>query len=426
MRTTLLCRLLRPRPHSGLQSRIETFVFHTTRVVCDHLPRTPLDKSDASFATLPSSPGIQDDTTHSKITPRERAERKVRNLQASFQPFSASSQDLIRSIVSGKADSVDYLVQSMGNSTANLETVRAILHAETIRLTAIPKEERMEVLQLQSRPLARTILSHVWTDRDLWHPLLRDQQAAIHLCYFALAEDLGSYLVKWLGIDYPAKDGYPSDRWRGRLLEDIVIASFMHTDSKETASADLVLATFFDVVTQRRNGSPSTLRRLDLRSAAVRIAKILGYGNYGCTDPRSFSNFIKFVESFSPIAQHRKYEIAKLHLSHPTEPDPQPAFEFLQRLSQESKMENGAIDRTQFGGDLEFLLKRFFIRLRKQLLNDGRPGDSEWVYRKSHEVLGQKALPRLKFDPLQHWMSGPIDQPNVRSKAEQAPQENNT
>lgn len=426
MRTSLLYRVLRWRLHPGLQSRIKPFAFHATRVVCDHLPRAPLDKSDASSTTPPSSPGIREDATHSQITTLERAERKVKRLQARFPPFSASSQGLITDIASGKTNSLNYLVQSIGNSTANLETVRAILHAETIRIKAVPKNEQVKVLQLQSRPLARTILSHIWTDRDLWYPLLHDQQAAIYLCYFALAEDLRPYLVKWLGIEDPAQDGWSTDLWRGWLLEDIVIASFMHTDSKKTASADLVLKIFFGVAAQKREESPSTLRRLNMMPAAGRISKTLGYGNYVRTDPRSFSNFIKFLEGFSHIARYRQYEIAKLHLSHPTEPDPQPAFALLQRLSQESKMENGAIDRSRLGTDWELPLKIFFIRLRKQLLRDGRPLDADWVYHKSHEVLGQKAPPRLKFDPLQQWMSRPIDQPNVRSKAEQAPRENNT
>lgn len=242
---------------------------------------------------------------------------------------------------------------------------------------------------------------------------------------FALAEDIRPYLVKWLGIEDHVQDEGVVDIWRGRLLEYIVMASPLYTASNKPASADLALEIFFDVASQQERDPRSTLRRLEFFPATNRISKFLGSGKYHRTDPSFFTRFVRFFEGRTKISRNRQYEAVKLHLCHPKESDPQPAFEFLQRLSRESQMENGATNRTHFV-DWDNDLRHFFARLRNQLHRMGRPLDGKWVDRMSHEVLRQEAPPRWKWDPLQHWMSRPIDQSNIRSKAEQAPQENHT
>ncbi|KAK3639497.1 hypothetical protein LTR56_012468 [Elasticomyces elasticus] len=285
---------------------------------------------------------------------------------------------------------------------ATTETLRLCLEEHFSRLSKHPRKARIQLIQKDG--IGTLILQWLWQDNTRW-VLTLDEDILLFekLVYYLLGENMQQYVLDWIKADIPANAAHHftrknRNRWRGALLRTLVAA---HTVLECNGSANAALKVYFriaDDILALRASKTAAGKGCDgyaatsLWPAEVALGKALYSGKFPQTDSRLFNRFMSVVSpsnknvSKTPMVL---YNLAKLWLLHPSEPDPGPMLSMLQQYYSNDVDESGYPILTRMvasGTAARVNLLFTMVEVEHLLRSQARVVDADWVAEK-HEAL---------------------------------------
>ncbi|KAK4618030.1 hypothetical protein CLAFUW4_12469 [Fulvia fulva] len=217
------------------------------------------------------------------------------------------------------------------------------------------------------------------------------------LCYFAIAEDLEDFILKWMTVEIDASSAASNERqphqWRGALLRELMIAQAFHAGGR---SLDIALNTLFRASDLReQSSSSSSARHLSLFPAVVQLSNLLKTGNWFRTDPRLFERLQSMNISEMEKRKEQKgldaaWSIASLALYHPKQPDAKLAVKYLQeRERQRGSAPSAKLARNAY--------KTFLLRTRAVAATNNEHENAAWVIQEYERLFGESIPPRNRL-----------------------------
>lgn len=278
-----------------------------------------------------------------------------------------------------------FLQDSVQKGDASVQVIGVCLDAQMLAYQNFPRVQRQRHYQEQNEKIATESLKIIWSNEDLWLPLVAfDWSATNALCYFAVLEGIDYLLLDWLGV----KVAYQDHQWRGILLRSIITAHVMLARH----DADKTLSTFLSAVQmreeamtlsrshswsdQRNRNDNSQASHLSLFPAAVQINSALAEAGYHYTSAKLFDRYLSFMSSFEGYdALGREYQVCRLNLFFPRRPDDRPAVALLRKFSNNER----TIFSQEANRKMERSLRNFILRTALVASHNGNIEDLRWI-----------------------------------------------
>ncbi|KAK4553303.1 hypothetical protein LTR86_009603 [Recurvomyces mirabilis] len=251
----------------------------------------------------------------------------------------------------------DLLRQKLADGDVPLDSIRYHMRAAFSLLFRSNRNDRMSLAR--EKPIVREVLHYLWTRNERWLASLQDFRAKDSLTFLAAAEGHGDLITQWLEIAMPDEaeialslDSMQESVWRGSLMRsyvralhlmaldrsaDSAIEYFLHMRERRTLTWEQVAADAYDVAPKRY-----PLLALSTWPAAVELKGRLTSCEAFGTDAKLFEEFTAVFERLEETAGGRgkrdgsELGVARLHMAHPTKPDPSLAIAYFRIILDET------------------------------------------------------------------------------------------
>lgn len=308
-----------------------------------------------------------------------------------FGPLSAVDKTVEAKLIDGIYDPADVLRQAIEDGSASAHVVHLCLAAQYRKATSASNEDQ----QNRSNGIASTVMSHIWTNENIWGPIvMHAHQTQFLICYFAISEGLEKFVIDWTMVALPedttSNDVAGKHVWRGTLFRSFINAKLSREPGNDASSA---VQCFFEVADKKKEalaaynkGAPfdQNVKSLSLLPAYLEIQKGVSGGGFSIADRQLLHKFLGFQKSFGALSlPEKEFDAARVLLYDSETPIETRAIDILRRHAR-----HGAVIPKRVLKSNGFApLRRFLQRTVDVARANGNAGDAAWIIENYSRLL---------------------------------------